>query len=45
MRKAPVEGGLLMLFLHEQVVWTCGVEELELKSQKAFCTGFRAYGS
>lgn len=30
-RKVPVEEGLLMLFLHEQVVWTCRVEELELK--------------
>lgn len=32
MRKVPVKGGLLMLFLHEQVVWTCRVEELKLKS-------------
>lgn len=32
-RKVPVKGGLLMLCLHEQVAWTCRVEELELKSQ------------
>lgn len=33
MRKVPVKQGLQMLFLHEQVLWACRVEKLELKRQ------------